>query len=42
MLFVQCDNFFKEGVFFGKVGDEHGAKIVVKVLGGQLVQSGTL
>jgi hypothetical protein len=38
---------FGETIFFngevsGMVGDEHRAKTVVKVLGGQLVRSGTL
>lgn len=41
MLFGETVFFFYEEVF-GMVGDEHGAKTVVKVLGDQLVRSGTL
>jgi hypothetical protein len=40
MLFGET-TFFNEEVF-GIVGDKHGAKTVVEVLGGQLVRSGIL
>jgi hypothetical protein len=35
-------NFFFNEEVFGMVGDEYGAKAVVKVLGDQLVRSGSL
>ena len=38
----RVEQFFLKRDVFGMVGDEHGAKTVVKVLGGQLFRSGTL